>query len=334
MRMPPTVVLAVCITGLVVRVDEHQAAAGEERLPVRIIFDTDIQGDADDVGAVALLHALADRGEAAILAMGVSCKNPWSPLCLDALNTYYGRPQVPIGVVKGPAFVKPSKYARAVAEEFPHRLKSADDAPDAAMLYREVLAKQADASVVMVSVGQLTNFRNLLKTGPDSYSDLTGVELVKRKVKSWVCMGGKIPDGREANFVHDGPAAECAVKEWPTPIIFSGFEIGKPILTGGRYREKPRSSPARRAFELYNGLKSKASYDQTAVLYAVRGLNGGLADFWDLESNGYMHVREDGSNEWRLQPDKNHSHLIKKMQPAKVAKVIEDLMLEAPSDLE
>lgn len=235
--------------------------------------------------------------------------------------------------MKGPAFVKPSKYARAVAEEFPHRLKSADDAPDAAMLYREVLAKQADGSVVMVSVGQLTNFRNLLKTGPDSHSDLTGGELVKRKVKSWVCMGGKIPNGREANFIHDGPAAECAVNEWPTPIVFSGFEIGKPILTGGRYREKPRSSPARRAFELYNGLKSKASYDQTVVLYAVRGLNGGLADFWDLESNGYMHVREDGSNEWRPRPDENHSYLIKKMRPAKVAKAIEDLMLEAPSDL-
>ena len=157
------------------------AQATDRPKPLPIIFDTDIQGDADDVGAVAVLHALADRGEAEILAMGVSCKNPWSPLCLDVLNTYYARPQIPIGVVKGPAFQKPSKYARKVAEEFPHRLKSADDAPDAAILYRQVLAKQADASVVMVSVGQLTNFGNLLKTGPDESSDLTGVELVKKK---------------------------------------------------------------------------------------------------------------------------------------------------------
>ncbi len=184
----------------------------------------------------------------------------------------------------------------------------------------------------MISVGQLTNFRNLLKTEPDKSSDLTGIELVRRKVKVWVCMGGKIPKGREANFVHDGPAAQYAVSNWPTPIIFSGYEIGKPVLTGGGFRGKPQSSPARRAFELFNGLKSKASYDQTAVLYAVRGLDGGLDDLWDLVSTGYMQVQEDGSNEWRPQPDKDHAYLGEKMSPPKVAKVIEGLMLEAPAD--
>ena len=61
--------------------------AFSEPPPVRVIFDTDIQGDVDDVGTVAVLHALADSGEVDILAMGVSSKNPWSPLCLSALNT-------------------------------------------------------------------------------------------------------------------------------------------------------------------------------------------------------------------------------------------------------
>src|SRR6516164_4649545 len=83
----------------------------EERAPVRVIFDTDIMGDVDDVGAVAVLHALADRGEATIVAMGVCVKNPWSPLCLDALNTYFGRPELPLGVVKGPAHDRASRYA-------------------------------------------------------------------------------------------------------------------------------------------------------------------------------------------------------------------------------
>ena len=63
--------------------------------PVRLIFDTDMMGDVDDVGTVAVLHALADRGEVRILAMGLSGKNRWSPLCLDALNTYFNRPEIP-----------------------------------------------------------------------------------------------------------------------------------------------------------------------------------------------------------------------------------------------
>jgi len=300
--------------------------AGEPQ-PVRLIFDTDMMGDVDDVGTVALLHALAGAGEVEILGMGLSGKNPWSPLCLDALNTYFRRPDIPIGVVKGPAFDKRSKYAETIAREFPHRLKSADEAPDAAVLYRQILAGQPDGSVVMVSVGQVTNFRNLLKTEPDRHSDLAGVGLVKRKVKAWVCMGGKIPEGREANLIHDGPAAAYAVEHWPTPIVFSGWEIGQEIMTGAGLNSAPTSCPVRRGYELYNGLNHRQSWDQTAVLYAVRGLDGGLADYWDVRTDGYLHVNQDGSNEWRKSPDKSHACLVRKMDPKKIAAVIEELML-------
>ncbi len=310
------------LTAIVVR--------AEEREPISIILDTDIMGDVDDVGAVAVLHALADRGEAKILAMGVCVKNPWSPPCLDALNTYFGRPDTPLGVVKGPAHNRASKYAQAVAEEFPHALKSAEDAPDAALLYRQVLAKQSDQSVVMVSVGQLTNLHNLLNTGPDQHSNLDGRELAQRKVRIWVCMGGKFPEGQEANLVNDGPAAAYAIEHWPTPIIFSGWEIGNEIMTGAKLRNTPIGTPVRRAYELYNNLENRQSWDQTAVLYAVRGLDGGLAEYWDVVSEGYLHVNQDGSNQWRTSPDKDHAYLVRKMDPKQIAAVIEELMVRLP----
>jgi hypothetical protein len=75
-------------------------------------------------------------------------------------------------------------------------------------------------------------------------------------------------------------------------------------------------------------LKNRQSWDQTAVLCAVRGLDGGLADFWDLRSNGFLHVNEDGSNVWRESPDKKHSYLVKKMPSEKIAAVVEGLMLK------
>lgn len=298
--------------------------------PVPIIFDTDIMSDVDDVGAVAALHALADRGEARILAMGVCVRNAWSPLCLDALNTYFQRADLPLGVVKGPAHTGTSKYAQGIAEGFPHALKSTDDAPDAVLVYRKVLAEQPDRSVVMVSVGQLTNLHNLLKSGPDSSSSLSGMELVKRKVRAWVCMGGIFPKGQEFNLVKDGPAAKYTVEHWPTPSVFSGWEIGEQIMTGARLAEAPKSSPVRRAYELYNGLHNRQSWDQTAVLYAVRGLDGGLADYWLRESGGSLHVEPDGSDAWQPSTGQGQSYLVKKMPPAKIAAVIESLMLHAP----
>ena len=51
-----------------------------------------------------------------------------------------------------------------IAKAFPHRLAKSSDAPDAALLYRKVLAAQPDASVVIVSVGFLSNLRSLLDT--------------------------------------------------------------------------------------------------------------------------------------------------------------------------
>ncbi|HEY3369613.1 MAG TPA: hypothetical protein VGK10_02120, partial [Prolixibacteraceae bacterium] len=40
----------------------------QKPIPVPVIFDTDIAPDYDDVGALAILHAFADKGEAIILA--------------------------------------------------------------------------------------------------------------------------------------------------------------------------------------------------------------------------------------------------------------------------
>ncbi len=143
-------------------------------------------------------------------------------------------------------------------------------------------------------------------------------------------MGGKFPEGREANLINDGRAAAYAIEHWPTPIIFSGWEIGQEIMTGAKLREAPPGSPVRRAYELYNGLNNRQSWDQTAVLYAVRGLDGRLADYWDLQSKGHLQVNQDGSNVWRDSPDKGHSYLVRKMPAEKIAAVIEALMLQPP----
>jgi len=101
-------------------------------------------------------------------------------------------------------------------------------------------------------------------------------------------------------------------------------------MTGANLRQAPEETPVRRAYELYNGLNNRQSWDQTAVLYAVRGLEGGLSDYWHLKTEGYLHVNQDGSNVWRTSPDKDHAYLVRKMDPKKIAVVIEELMLRQP----
>ncbi|GMV97119.1 MAG: nucleoside hydrolase [Phycisphaerae bacterium] len=312
--------------------------------PVAIIYDTDMAGDVDDVGALAVLHALADAGEARILGCMISAPNEWVGPCLDAVNTYYGRPDVPIGNVCGfqngyPKSIddRPieSKYTRAIAEAFPHDLKRSTDAPPAVTLYRKLLAEQPDASVTIVSVGFLSNLKALLDSSPDQASPLTGEELVKKKVKLWVCMGGKFPDGRfaggggEYNVTIDTAAAVRAVNDWPTPVVFSGFEIGARIKVGSKLAGTPERNPVRAAYLHYNALKPREAWDLTAVLFAVRGQR----DYWTLSEPGLclMHAGvPHGHNEWIPAPGRRHRYLIEKMPPAELADLIEELVIRPP----
>lgn len=337
--MIPAVTLPPLASLLLLLARPASAAEG----PVKVVFDTDMASDVDDVGALAVLHALADLGEAEILAAGISSRNEHVGPCLDAINTWYGRPEIPIGGQRGIQVGYPkdsgegqeSKYAEAVGKAFPHRLARSSDAPDAAALYRRVLSAQPDGSVVIVSVGFLTNLKALLDSRPDPVSPLDGEALVKRKVRLWVCMGGKFPDGRfddgsgEYNVKVDTAASIRAVHDWPTPVVFSGFEIGARVFTGRGLRAAPEASPVRAAYRHFNGLENRESWDQTAVLYAVRGLR----DYWTESEAGLclMHARVPfGFNAWVPWPRGRHRYLVEKMPPAELGRVVEGLMSRPP----
>jgi inosine-uridine nucleoside N-ribohydrolase len=152
-------------------------------MPVPIIFDTDIGPDYDDVGAITLLHALADSGQANILATIASTKYPAVTQVLSVFNTYFGRPNLPIGVPKGEAITdKDSQHwSDSIVARYPHAIQSNDEVPDAVEVYRKILAKQPNGSVTIVTVGFLTNLANLLNSPPDQFSKLSGRELVKTK---------------------------------------------------------------------------------------------------------------------------------------------------------
>lgn len=311
--------------------------------PVKVIFDTDMDSDCDDVGALALLHALADRGEAEILATVVSSRNEWSPACVAAINGFYGRPALPIGCPKQGGASKPSKYARAIAERFPQEAGLADKVPDAMLVYRRALSAQADQSVVIVTVGYLTNIANLLKLPADGMTP-SGMDLVKRKVKLWVCMGGNFV-GRPAvddlklsnnNFTYDKASALYAVQNWPCQLMFVGREIGSVpsgLKAGARLKELPQDNPVRFGYARWFGGEPQDRHvaDQTAVLFAVRGLR----DYWQAETKGSMDLQPDMTFRWRYDRDGRQGYLLKRQvdgQPndRAIERVIEDLMLQAP----
>ena len=296
-----------------------------------IIFDTDIGTDVDDAGALAILHVMADRGEAEILATISANRNRWCGPAIDVINTYYGRPDLPIGSSRtGP---DPEDWYHAGVPDYPHDLAATADAPHAVMMYRRILAAQPDNSVVIVVVGWLTNMAELLNSPPDQYSPLSGPELVKAKVRELVSMGGKWPnspkDEGEYNFTMDKAAAHKVISDWPGKIMFTG--LGKDVMTGARLvAEAPRDNPVPafyRNFFAGQKVSARSSWDLIAVLYAVRG----LSEYFTAVSDGRCVAREDGGNQWMPGPRSNHAYLEYRMPPSELSVVLEELLLTPPA---
>ena len=253
---------------------------GQTGRTVPVIFDTDMGPDYDDVGAITLLHAFADKGEAIILATIASTKYEGVAPVLNVLNTYFKRPDIPIGVPKGYALTlrDVQHWSDTLRAKYPHEIKNNNETMDAVELYRKVLALQPDTSVTIVTVGFLTNISNLLLSKPDRHSPLTGAELINTKVKNLVCMAGKFPSGKEFNVERDAKASVNVFRNFPRPVILSGFEIGNRIHTGIPliHNNQIKNSPVKDVFRISIPLdpedkEGRMSWDQTAVLVAVRG---------------------------------------------------------------
>lgn len=307
----------------------------QKQQQVSIIFDTDIAPDYDDVGAMALLHAFADKGEANILAT-ISCNTfETTAPTLSVLNTYFNKPRIPIGITKGnfPNKDCSQKWAEAINAKYPHQLKSNAEAEDAVKLYRKILSSQPDKSVTIVTVGFFTNLAGLLNSTADAYSSLNGKDLVSKKVKLLVSMAARFDDtkdnGYEFNVVVDAAASKKVFEEWPTEWIMSGFEIGQKILTGTTLINNGsiQNSPVKDAFEIAltkdNNTIGRNSWDETAVLVAVRGME---PYFGHKQIN--FKIEADGKNE--LIPGDKITYLTFKLKPEEIAKVIEELMMHQP----
>ena len=311
--------------------------------PVKLIYDTDIGNDVDDALALGVIHALQSRGECELLAVTITKDEPLSAPFIDAVNTFYGRPDIPIGVVKDGPTKQPSKFTPIVEQKdgdvlkYPHDLMSGDDAPDATEVLRKVLAAQPDNSVVIAQVGFSTNLSRLLDSKGDAYSPLGGRELAAKKVRFISLMAGAFKpfNGKphpEYNVVKDIPAAQRLTRDWPTPIVYSGFEIGiETALYQASLQFDYNYQPGHileTAYRYYNNeYHDQPSWDLTAVLYAIRPNRG----YFDLSAKGQVHYDDQGYTYFREDPKASHQYLIASPgQAERVKEALADFASQPP----
>jgi len=300
--------------------------------PLNIIIDSDMAHDVDDVGDHAMLWAMAARGEANVLAIIISSTNDYSAACAHAVASYYGHPNVPIGVnhsnIPNDYDSYFSYYTQQVAQRFGFPGDTRAYYPDSTPVYRRALAAAADHSVYIISAGYYKPMVDLLQSSGDSISPLTGVQLVSQKVSWLIPVAGSFPDSGSTdrgNLLIDPDSASYLIANWPTPIVWMPDTEAWDVITGPAASEDPDTNPVKYAYDVYcasagcNPPDTTPGWTQNALMLAIRG---GVGTTFSVGGQNGSTVVWDSSTSipgrviWSQSPNRQHAYVLKAIDGA------------------
>lgn len=279
----------------------------------KIVLDTDMGSDCDDVGALALLNEYANSGQAKILGVVYSSGAvPYGVGIIDAINRYYGNDSIPIGASYDRDFgdLVDKMQAEKLAQDtvaFKNRVIRNTDVPEQTLFLRKLLTEQEDNSVLYVTIGHTKALYDLLVSKPDSISDLSGMALAGKKIKRWVALGAlnaNNPDGhytKDWNFFFNGtaPYTRYVVEHFPKPVFF--ISGGSQVMTGKSLIPTPNGNIVRTAYRdwLWNVEQKtladqRPSWDLVAVCFALEQPK----KYFNVTTQGYLDFDVDKGCQW------------------------------------
>lgn len=274
------------------------------------ILGTDWWTDCDDCVAMRLLLRAHARGEIRLLGIAINACMEHSVASVDGFMQQEGVTGIPLGIdLEATDYGGNPPYQKRLAEAAVDYRRN-DDAEDALRLYRRLLAEATEpVEILEIGFHQVTGA--LMNSPADDISPLTGVELVRRKVKKFWVMAGKWDEdgGKEYNFCNtrrtsDGAAVFC--EKCPVPVTFLGWEVGHHVITGGKLSEDDFLYLALKDHGSENG---RHSWDPMLVMLALVG---------DEEKAGYSVVRgkasleaQTGANHFAEMTEGLHAYVVK-----------------------
>ncbi len=320
--------------------------------PVKIIFDTDMGNDVDDVMALMMLYSYIQQGKVDLKGVVINKTNQYAPIYTNILNDFYGFYDIPIAHLKSGKASGEGHFLKIICEEktpdglyvYPRRSDVNSNFPDAIKFLRKVLAEEkADNDIVIVTVGFSSIMAKFLESTADEISPLSGLELFKKKIKFVSIMSGRFDEPTyskplespvEWNIKGDPISSKTFFELCPVPMIFSGGEVGNAIAYPQTSVDKDFSWSKRNPFvDAYNifayhvaksrykkldGRHDRDCYDLTSVLAAVED----PLEYFKLSEKGDVRCLDDkGHTAFTPNPNGRDSFLI--VDESKKQKVIE-----------
>lgn len=312
----------------------------------QVILDSDIDSDVDDVVDLVFMLNLEAAGEVDIVSAVVTSAQIHAAPTMKAICNYYNRSALVIGANTSSQGASASLYNDEVAVEHPViGFEEAADFPAAVTVIRQTLADADDKSIEYLSTGSLDTIKLLLESTGDGISPLSGIELVRRKIRYYWCVAGAWPQGAATtDFGGTGPRAvvsDAVLQNWPavdTPIIFINLPDAGLVLTGANVMVALEvANPARFAWVSYHGNENagntRGAWSQVAILGLVRGVaphSTTGTDWWRmLGRRGLASVNTTtGVTQWDFDTEGGHGWMRRRQPVATFVSTINALIQE------
>lgn len=209
-----------------------------------VIVDTDLGNCTDDALAMQVLFNYRSEGKLNLLAVMNGSKVKRAKQLLDCFMHYYKADDVPLGLIEGEESIfEMIPYYQLVDSVYadgtpwlPSTGTPLTDRLPAWKEYRKQLSQAADNSVSIVCIGPFTSLGKLMDSEADEYSSLSGMELIKQKVRQLDVMAGSFTKIKlrfqsgyletEYNVAGDIPLAKKVLEGWPTALHIFPLEEG------------------------------------------------------------------------------------------------------------
>ena len=283
-----------------------------ENKPIQMILDSDFGSSTDDLFALMMIHHYIDQGKVDLRGVVVDREGDKNAQLVDIFNTYYGHPNIPIGLerngVKNPRCFIPYNgicdLKDSQGNPLFERTMTDNNFMDGYRLYRKLLSQAEDKSVVVVAIGFVTTIAELFQSGADEFSPLNGVDLFGQKVKAVYIQSGRFESGDSLSGYNMRAASKQSAIFYDrlphnVDIVMSPSNIGdlmdyapQDVLVDLSYTEK---NPIKSVYTYYTCDTGQRMWDTNCLVNAVEG-----DDEYNLSPRGYVTFVDKGEESLML----------------------------------
>ena len=300
-----------------------QSAQTPTKPPLAVLFDSSLDGDIDQVLALAMIFGLEGRRQIRVASLSTSRFNLRIARFLELVARFYAGDR-PGAVVSrnAPAIgmsnagtrsdtVAPMVDAALLktgAEGQPvyfRTLPGLNDTADPVALIRNGLSAQVDRNAAVVLAGPPTNLVALTRL-PEARA------WAARKASVLAVAAGRFDGGAPDPVVSaDVAGFRKLLADWPAPIVMAGTELSEALpFPGASVDTGFRWAPDHPVVDAYRAFRTMPYDAPSRALAAVLHAASPAERYFDLSEPGTITVTDDGRTRFTPSPAGTHRHLI------------------------